>query len=819
MTTRARAFLAFLAIAALLFPASCAKERHKSSSEHLTAPVPSADATLPAGAVGDGTFVLPNGRLISPVGRQLTVQRYPTSIVAAPDGRLFVSTARTAAVQVVDPATMTILSETSLNHHFSGLAIDAAGARLWVAGGHSETVLEFDVTGEAPVQTRAIPAFGYPIGLTLSSDEATLYVTMAQGKRVAVIDLATGTERESFNTGYYPHTVRIAESLGRAIVSNWGTSSVSVFELSSGALLADIAVGKGPEGLALAPDGVTAYVACSDVDRIDVVDLVNLTVTNVIPVYSGEAHGLGAMPTYLALGPGGTPLYAVESGFNAVDVIDPADGTILGRVPTEWYPTAVLPTADTIYALSAKGDGAGPGDVSDDKKYPGVLAAVPTPDADALAGYTAMVEANNTRTARFYGEGKFDSPIPSERGKKSKQIKHVVFILKENKTFDQVMADLPGVDGDTSLLLYGDQITPNLHALSRTFAMGDNYYSESHESDHGHEWATAAMCNDYVEKAWAMDGWTPLSGVEQGAIPGGGFAFGKLLENKIPFRVYGEVVGTLYDVERMSPYIDWAYGFFSLNVSDRYKAAEVIREWNQGVFPSFIFISLPDDHTYGTDPGKPTMDYIVADNDAGLGMLVEWVTKSKYWPETAIFIIEDDPQSGMDHVDAHRSPLTVVSPWVKRGTITHVHYSMASVWQTMGRIIGLPAITDYDRFAAPMYDLFTTTPDYGTYAALPSNVPFAVNPPDAPMADYSAKQDWTVPDQVERISEVSWAYMKPGQPFPQGKFSTAPDEDEKDGDSGRKYKALMEAYLRYGREHGLIGPESLVGKTMYPGMK
>ena len=817
MKTTRISLVILIAILALAMTFSCAKHKHSSDSHHaFVDPIYSDDALLPAGPVGDGTFILPNGRMISPVGGLLELPQYPTTIVAAPGGKLYISSARTPELVSVDTGSMAVLTRTPLDHHFSGLAVNAAGTRLWVAGGKADAIWEYDVSGAEPTLSRTIPAFGYPIGLTLSTNEATLYVTLAYGKRVAAIDLASGTETQSFNTGYYPHTARISDALGRAIVSNWGTRSVSVFDLASGGLLADVSVGKGPEGMALSADESLAYVACSDSDEVDVVNLVSLQVANVIPVIASQTHGPGAMPSSIALDATGGNLLVVASGFNAVLVIDPASGNVAGSIPTDWYPTTILPTAGAIYIASAKGNGAGPGSVSDADKYPGQLSSVPRPDSDTLAEYTQMVERNNTRTSRFYAGKSFDSPIPQARGEMSSQIQHVVFILKENKTFDQVLADMDGVEGDTSLLLYGEKITPNLHALSRAFSMGDNYYAESHESDQGHMWATAGLCNDYVEKAWVLDGWTPLSGVEQGAIPAGGFAFQRLLQNGITFRIYGEVVGTLYDIGEMAPYIDFSYGFFSQSVADTRKAAEVIREWNNDVFPSFIFISLPDDHTMGTDPGQPTQDYLVGNNDAALGQLVDWVTHSQYWATTAIFIIEDDPQSGLDHIDAHRSPLTIVSPWAKRGYLSRVHYSMASVWQTMGRILGLPALSDYDLYAAPMYDMFTMIPDYAPYTAIPSNIPFALNTADAPMADYCAQQDWSVPDQVERISEVAWAYMRPGEPYP-GKPGGDSDEDEhkEDREAGQAYKALMEAYIQYGRDHGLIGPDSLIGKTIY----
>jgi DNA-binding beta-propeller fold protein YncE len=818
MTKRRLAPPALFALLAALLAVSCGTDDGEKAGAITPAsdPVPTADAFLPAGPAGDDRYVLPSGRMITRTGERVTIRPFPTSIVAGGDGRLFVTTARDAAILTIDADTLAVLDETEMNRHFSGLAINAAGTVLYVGGGTRDVVRQYDVTGPSPVLAREIPAAGYPLGLALSADEATLYVTLATGKRVAAIDLASGTEVRSYNTGYYPHTVAVSEALGRLITSNWGTTTVSIFETATGDLLADVAVGKGPEGLVVSDDGLTAYVACSDADEIDVIDLAGPSLAGAIPVHAAADSAVGAAPSYVALGPGGR-LYAVSSGFNAIDVIDPEAREVLGRVPTDWYPTAVLPTADALYVAAAKGTGSKPGSVGEPLEYEGTFAAIPMPDDERLAEYTAQVEENNTRTARFFGDEEFDSPVPRERGEKSKQIRHVVLILKENKTYDQVLGDVEGTNADPSLLLFGERITPNLHALSRGFAMGDNYYAESHESDQGHMWAAAGICNDYVEKVDAMDGWTVLTGVETGAIPRDGFAFTRMLDWGVSFRIYGEVTGALQDIGRLAPYIDFDYGFYSQNVSDRRKAREVIREWEHGIFPRFIYISLPNDHTFGTSPGSPTMDYMVADNDAALGMLVEWISRSRYWPETAVFIIEDDPQSGLDHVDAHRSPLAVVSPWARRGQVSRVHYSMSSVWATMGRILGIPALSDYDRFAAPMYDLFTMTPDYAPYTAIPSNVPFQVNPEDLPLADYCARQDWTVPDQVERISEVAWAYMRPGEPFPVGRFAPRPEEDEdEERAEGMRYRNLMEAYLEYGKKHGLIGPNSLVGKNLHP---
>jgi DNA-binding beta-propeller fold protein YncE len=365
MTTKRLALIPLFALLAALACVSCGTSEDGDGDGAVKAasdPQPSEDAFLPAGPAGDDRYVLPSGRMITRVGDRVTIRPFPTSIVAGTDGRLFVTTARDAAIVEIDGDALDVLSETEMNHHFNGLVRDAAGTTLWVAGGRANRIREYDVSGGSPALTREIPADGYPLGLALSADGRTLYAALGYGKRAVAIDLASGEEVRSYNTGYYPQQVAVSEAAGRLVTANWGTTTVSVFDLASGNLLADVAVGKGPEGLVVSEDGLTAYVACSDADEIDVIDLAGPSLADAIPLYDSAERGVGAAPSYLALGPGGR-LYNVSSGFNAIDVIDPDAGQVIGRVPTDWYPTAVLPTADTLYVVAAKGSGSRPGSV------------------------------------------------------------------------------------------------------------------------------------------------------------------------------------------------------------------------------------------------------------------------------------------------------------------------------------------------------------------------------------------------------------------------------------------------------------------------
>ncbi|MBM4319444.1 MAG: hypothetical protein FJ125_05645, partial [Deltaproteobacteria bacterium] len=390
----------------------------------------------------------------------------------------------------------------------------------------------------------------------------------------------------------------------------------------------------------------------------------------------------------------------------------------------------------------------------------GLLQVVTLPSTpEELAVATEQAWSNNTRPTRFYPTA-CASPFPHQ-GKMP--LEHVVLIVRENKTYDMVLGDLEGTNGDPALTLFGEEITPNLHALARAFANLDNFHSDPENSLEGHLWTTQADCSDFVEKLNQTQ--LPLAGYEPAAIAGGGTIFEHLLRHGISFRNYGEVTSFAPELlGRFRDFIDPKYPFYNMDVRDVDKAREVIREWSLDIFPRFIYIGLPNDHTFGTRPGKPTPESMVADNDRATGMLVEWIAHSPYWEKTIIFIIEDDPQSWRgDHVDAHRSICVVVSPWVKRGHVSSVHYNIPSIYRTIGMILGFPPLNKNDALAAPMYDIFRTVeegPDRTPFVALPLAVPAAENAADAPMARESMALPFDGVDGVPGLGYILWRARK-----------------------------------------------------------
>jgi YVTN family beta-propeller protein len=781
---------------------SAIDEKNDMAEYRADDPLPHEDADLPPGPLGDGRVIIPNGRLISPLGNQIAAPRFISSMIVSPDSRfVYLMSLGDRKVAVLDAVSLEFVQEIPLRDVFIGLALNAAGDKLWVSGGGANLIFEYDVTDGVLTENRTIPVAGFPMGIRLSPDESTLYVAAGYASSLFAVNLADGAVANSWICQNYPYEIVLDASGETAYVSNWGSESVTVIDIAGDAVVDHVPVGKNPEGLAL-KDG-KLYAASSDEDVISVIDTEINTVVDEILLTGGDDY-FGYMPTHMDMR--GDDLYLTCSGFNSVVVIDTTTDTVRGHIPTGWYPMAVAvdPAGDITYVANAKGEGHGPGGGAS-----GQLGTIGVFDAPALEDFvllTQEVQDNNARTANFYSSLDFESPIPTERGVASQQIKRVVFVLKENKTYDQILGDLEGTEADPELCVFCGDYTPNTHALARRFANCDNFYSETEASLMGHMWGTALLCNDYIEKGHEIShaGWLGMTGIEPAGRSAKGSIFQHLLNHDIPFRSYGQAVNTIVDLEKFYPYVSLQYGFWNLGVSDEKKIDIVIRDMEAGVWPPLVYISLPNDHAAGSDPGTPTPASYVADNDAALGKLIDYISHSPYWNETAIFVTQDDPQSGADHISAHRTLGLAISPWAKNHT-SHTLYSMSSIWLTTELILGIPSLTHYDKNVAPMYDCFTMTPDNTPYDAIARIIPIEYNAVDAPFADWSKKQVWDVPDQIPNMGEIIWAIMRPNDKFP---FHLSVDVSTEEIAEERKeaiqYRKEVAAWSKIAMEKGII---------------
>ncbi len=745
-----------------------------------TAPAPPAEALRRMGD-REGVFLLPGGRSLTPTGLNVEVGGFPMDLRTHPSEPVaYLSNSGYAlrVLQVLDTDTGEILQQLPRAESFFGLALSADASRLYAAGGDSGRVDIYDVGVDGLLaEGGQIPVPGFPAGLAMSGDGSTLYVAQFGDNALAAVDLASGAVTDSISVVSGPYALALVESRRELFITGFADHRVAVVDLDAFSVVDSIEVGGNPLAMAVTGDGATLYLTVANEDRVLMIDIATraVLVSQAVgepSIDDGSGEPLPASsPTGLALDEAAATLYVVRAADNAVALMDTLDLAPLGALPVGWYPTAVA-LADAgarLVVANGKGVGAGPlpsygfGDESGKEAMTGTVSIVALGDVD-LAAATAQVEENVRRPSEVYAwecEGSF--PVPTSERTET-PIEHIVLIVRENKTYDTLLGDLEAGDGDASLVLYGEEITPNIHALARQFANHDNFYDDSETSVQGHLWLTASFVNDYMERIWLEDyrgnGFGNEAPMRQGQ-PGFGTWFTHLIRHGVDFTNYGEVVGTFgdYQGDSVMSYTDLEFPgvFFDLDVPDVEKAEYVAaRLVDDGIFPPFVFVLLPNDHTKGTRPGALTPEAMINDNDTATGLLVDRISHSDFWPSTAIFIVEDDPQVGADHVDYHRSICVIASPWAKHGYTSSVHTSFPSLFRTFELILGIPPMNRYDALATPFWDSFARVPDFSPFVYTDRTVPDSLNSEAAPGAEYSALMDFSGPDRNPDLGAVLW---------------------------------------------------------------
>ena len=755
-----------------------------------TAPTPPPEAVLKAGAQ-QGDRLLPGGRMLTPTGIETAVGGFPVEAVVHPTLAVaYIANTGYAArgVQVVDLATGALLQDVRRAEAFMGLALAADGSRLWASGGASGLVEYYDVGADGLLTKAGDVAPGdYPAGLALSADGAQLWVALFGGQAIVPVDTQTLAVGPAVPLGIKPYGLALVPQRNEAYATAFADTRVAVADLTAGTAQR-IDLGNGsPLGLAVAPDGSSVWATVADGDMVVKIDTATRAVVIIDKV--GEptiADDLGqplpaSSPTGIALDPATNTLYVARAADNAVSVLDAASLVPRGAIPVGWYPAGVAlsPDGATLIVANAKGMGTGPldaygyGEESGKSSMTGSVSIVPLAGLD-LAALAAKVEANVRRPSQVYPftcDGSF--PVPTAAGGKT-PIEHIVLIVRENKTYDTLLGALGTGDGDPSLVLYGEEITPNISALAREFVNHDNFYDDSECSVQGHLWLTSSFVNDYMERIWLEDyrgnGYGAESVTPQGT-PDFGTFFTHLIKHGVTFTNFGEVVGSFgdYNGDAVIDHtaLDFPGTFFNTDVKDEEKATFVAEQLvDKELFPQFVYLLLPNDHTAGTRPGTPTPEAMIADNDYATGLIVDRISKSKFWPTTAIFIVEDDPQIGADHVDYHRSICIVASSWAKRAYTSSVQTSYPSLFRTFELILGIPPMNRYDALATPFFDAFASTRDDTPFNVRPNNVGDQLNPADAPGAWYSMQMDFSGPDRNPDLGALLW-WARTGAP-PEG---------------------------------------------------
>ncbi len=723
---------------------------------------------------------LPTGVRLDPAGRSFDVGSMPLAIALSPDDKrvvILLNGWREQGVQVLDRGTGKILQTIPQAAAFLGLVFSPDGNSLYASGGNEDAVYRYSwsdssatLTATISLATKAKDSSGtrYPAGIGLSPDGKSLYVAENLADSLAVVDLATGRVTQRFATERYPYGVVVAKD-GSVYVSAWGGSTVSVFRPNAAGQMQDVGrvtAGRHPSAMALSRDGSRLFVASASTDHIVVIDTRAGRIIRTLDDPPPAGPHEGSTPNALALSADGRRLFVAEADNNAVAVFDLSAVTagvregsertedrLVGRIPMGWYPSALAAVGDSLFVVNAKGNGTAPNPTGPQPNWPqdknprgytlgqlsGTLTMVAAAKAGAidLDGYSGRVANANgwnvSHPARHYPP-----------------IEHVVYIIKENRTYDQILGDLSIGDGDTSLVFFPRSVSPNHHALAERFGVFDRFFVNAEVSPDGHNWSTAAYATDYIEKTvpsnYSRRGRTyDYEGTNRGAIteddvaePGSGYLWNLAQRRGITFRNYGEFVipfGFLPDGTRPpayqadKPYLrehtNERFPGFSLLIKDQLRAdiwvAELAEFDKAGTMPALEILRLPNDHTGGLVAGRPTPFAFMADNDLALGRMVEALSKTEFWKSSVIFVLEDDAQNGSDHVDSHRSPMFVISPY-SRGGVSHSFANTTDVLATIEELLGLGRLSQFDHYGRPLTDIWRDTPDLRPYAALTPSV-------------------------------------------------------------------------------------------------
>ncbi len=718
--------------------------------------------TARPGLESPGVTLLPNGWKIAPAGRHITVGDLPMAMAESPDGRLLVISNdgySKPTLTLVDLKTLDVRQKAEVENTWLGVVWHPDGKRLYVSGGGADTVEEFQLKEKGLEPGTSIklekPAeSSFVGGLAISPEGSRLFAVHALGELLSEVDLKTGQVVRKAELPAEGYTALLTPDGRTLLVSLWGGAKVLLFDAATLAPQGEIAVGEHPNAMVLSKDGDRLFVACANTNEVWVADLAARTAKERISIALDPAAPPGSTPNGLGLSPDGRTLLVANADNNSVAVVDvsrPGMSAVRGFIPTGWYPTAAGFSRDgrRIFILSGRGltsqanpRGPQPGAPAAPGQYigellHGALSVLPVPDEKALAAYTHTVYRLTPYTAasRLAPAGApKGSPIPA-RVRGSSPIKYVFYVIRENRTYDQILGDMKEGNGDPNLCLFGEEVTPNAHALARDFVLLDNFYVNAEVSYSGHAFSTGAYATDFVQKVWPMyygkrggdylsEGGGPLRNAYGNVTaPRDGYLWDSCNRAGVSVRSYGEFVEedkksagkVVASVPGLAGKVNPDYLGFELSVPDNRRVDVWLQEFHQyeanGGLPRLSIIRLADDHTQGTKTGVPTPRAMIAENDLALGRLVEAISKSRFWKESAIFIVEDDAQSGPDHVDAHRSVALVASPWTRRKAVDSTLYTTAGMLRTMELILGLPPMSQYDAAAAPMYGAFQATPD------------------------------------------------------------------------------------------------------------
>ncbi|MDB4924724.1 bifunctional YncE family protein/alkaline phosphatase family protein [Mucilaginibacter sp.] len=766
-------------------------------------------AQLPGKIEKTGQVLLPNGWKLSPAGSSLPLGDLPLNIQLSSSGKLLAVTNNgqsTQSVQLIDPVNQKLLDEKVVGKSWYGLAFSHDEKMLYASGGNDNWIMAFHIQNNKISKADTIK-LGLPwpknkicaTGITVNKSNTLLYTVTKEDSSLYIINLATHNIQSKIKLAAEAYSCALSPDEKTVYISIWGGEQVSLFNTAT-QKLSNIKVGSHPNELLLNKKGTRLFVANANDNSVSVININTQKITEVISTSLYPTKLTGSTTNGLALSADEKTLYIANADNNCLavfDVSNPGNSQSRGFIPVGWYPTNVKTLGNKILVANGKGftsmanpNGPHPIKKADNSSYQkgatnvkeqyigglfkGTLSFIDEPKPDQLKSYTKQVYANtpfNNKIEKM-APGEIGNPIPRSRADKS-PIKYVFYIIKENRTYDQVLGDIPKGNGDTSLCIFGNKVTPNQHAIANEFALLDNFYVDAEVSADGHNWSTAAYSTDFVEKTWptgygGRGGNYDSEAEREIGNPKDGYIWDYCKRAGISYRSYGEFAA--YDkvnIKSLQGHVCVKTPGFDLSITDRHREEIWAHDFDSllriNAVPRFNSIRLGNDHTSGQRKGAISPIAAVADNDQSVGMLIDHLSKSPIWNESVVFILEDDAQNGSDHVDAHRSPIYIAGPYVKRGALIHGMYSTSGVLRTMELILGLPPMSQYDASAMPLYDCFTTKPNFTPYNVKPAEVDVekrnvAVNQSSKRSALFDLAGEDKVPDL--ELNDVIWKYVK-----------------------------------------------------------
>jgi len=754
---------------------------------------------------------LPNGWDITPVGKSLQLGDLPLNIAVSKTQKYIAVTNNgqsTQSIELFDVENEKMLDSITIAKSWYGLKFSNNEKYLYASGGNDNWIVQYAIDHNKLYFKDSIklgkkwPEKISPAGIELDEAHKTLYVVTKENNSLYVVDLKSKKVEQQIPLGAEAYTCLLSPDKKFLYISLWGGDKVLLFDVKAKKIVYEIAVGDNPNEMCLGKNGKNLYVANANDNSVSVIDIPKRKVIETLNAALYPDAPSGSTSNAVTLSANEKTLYVANADNNCLAVFDvsvPGKSRSKGFIPVGWYPTNVKVIGSKIFVTNGKGLSSMPNPYGpnpykprelvsyqqgDNKKprevqyigglFKGTLSIIDEPSEKQLSVYSQAVYHNTpySKEKELNAQGEAGNPIPMKVGDKS-PIRYVFYIIKENRTYDQVLGDVKEGNGDTSLVLFGEKITPNQHAFVKDFVLLDNFYCDAEVSADGHNWSVGGYATDYLEKTWVTSyggrgGTYDAEGNRSIANNKAGFIWDLSKRNNVSYRTYGEFADNYKPnipvlKEHFCPY----YTSWDQTVRDTTRVTQWKRDFDSlvavGKLPQLNTLRIINDHTEGLKLGRPTPFAHVADNDLAVGLFVEHLSHSPVWKESVVFILEDDAQNGADHIDAHRSPAYIISPYIKRHFVDHTMYSTTSVLRTIELILGMPPMTQYDAAATPMWRSFTSTPDYTTFTHLNANVDLTEkNKKMNDLARISETFDFSREDKVPDIifNEVLWKSIK-----------------------------------------------------------